>query len=55
MNLTKLGPMVLPTSELIITAANMAARAVIGRERVKPYTPDFTTTFKHVCIHTGGW
>jgi hypothetical protein len=53
-NITTLGPLVLPFSEQLLFAANMVARRLLGRKRVKPYVPDFTTAFDHICIHTGG-
>ncbi|XP_020259204.1 3-ketoacyl-CoA synthase 1-like [Asparagus officinalis] len=45
-----LAPWVLPWAELVYYAYRM----VIGSESDKPYVPDFTTAFEHVCIHTGG-
>ncbi|WIA44626.1 hypothetical protein OEZ86_007343 [Tetradesmus obliquus] len=53
-NITTLGPLVLPFSEQLLFAANMVARRLLGRKRMKPYVPDFTTSFDHICIHTGG-
>jgi 3-ketoacyl-CoA synthase len=63
-NMTSLGPLVLPLSEQLLFAANMAARKLAGGSKsiaqqlpaawVKPYTPDFKRAFEHMCIHTGG-
>eukprot|EP00878_Enallax_costatus_P002014 GHUV01002178.1.p1 GENE.GHUV01002178.1~~GHUV01002178.1.p1 ORF type:complete len:506 (+),score=137.11 GHUV01002178.1:244-1761(+) len=53
-NITTLGPMVLPISEQLLFAANMVARKVLGKRRIKPYVPDFSVAFDHICIHTGG-
>jgi hypothetical protein len=27
---------------------------VLGKKAVRPFVPDFSTAFDHVCIHTGG-
>ena len=53
-NITTLGPLVLPLSEQLLFAGNMIARKTLGKKAVKPYVPDFTTAFDHICIHTGG-
>eukprot|EP00877_Chromochloris_zofingiensis_P008304 jgi/Chrzof1/3727/Cz13g06210.t1_LCKAS9 len=53
-NMTTLGPRVLPISEQLLFAANMIARKLLGPKAVKPYIPDFTLAFQHICIHTGG-
>jgi 3-ketoacyl-CoA synthase len=53
-NITTLGPLVLPVSEQLLFAGNMIARKIWGRKAVRPYVPDFTTAFTHICIHTGG-
>ena len=53
-NMTTLGPRVLPLSEKLLFAANLAARAALGPKRVAPYVPDFGRAFEHICIHTGG-
>ncbi|EIE20572.1 very-long-chain 3-ketoacyl-CoA synthase, partial [Coccomyxa subellipsoidea C-169] len=52
-NITRLGPKVLPISEQLIFAGNFVARKVFGMS-LKPYVPDFTTAFEHFCIHPGG-
>jgi 3-ketoacyl-CoA synthase len=32
----------------------MIARKIWGKKAVRPYVPDFTSAFDHICIHTGG-
>lgn len=54
LNLTRLGPKVLPLTEQLAFAANIVARQVLGPKKVKPYIPDFTMAFDHICLHTGG-
>ncbi|MEW5313460.1 MAG: hypothetical protein WDW38_005026 [Sanguina aurantia] len=53
-NITTLGPLVLPISEQLLFFINLLRRKLKGRKRVKPYIPDFKLAFDHVCIHTGG-
>ena len=63
-NLTKLGPKVLPLSEKLTFAANMVTRKLASRSKAlaarmpaswtKAYTPSFAEAFDHVCLHTGG-
>lgn len=52
-NLTRLGPLVLPLGEKLAFAANWFARKVL-RARVAPYVPDFRKAFDHFCLHAGG-
>lgn len=62
-NMTALGPLVLPTSELLAYAANSALRQAVKMHKplaawvpgswLQPYTPDFKTAFDFFCIHTG--
>ncbi|GFR42579.1 hypothetical protein Agub_g3506 [Astrephomene gubernaculifera] len=52
-NVTTLGPMVLPLSEQLLFFFNLVARKVFGYKG-KPYIPDFKLAFDKVCIHTGG-
>jgi 3-ketoacyl-CoA synthase len=54
LNISTLGPRVLPLSEQLLFAANAAARAVLGAKRVPAYVPDFAEAFQHICLHTGG-
>ncbi|GLC34145.1 hypothetical protein PLESTB_000842300 [Pleodorina starrii] len=52
-NVTTLGPLVLPLSEQLLFFFNLVARKVLGY-KTKPYIPDFKLAFDKVCIHTGG-
>jgi len=52
-NITTLGPMVLPASEQVLFFANLIARKFLGF-KLRPYIPDFKLAFEHFCIHTGG-
>ncbi|CAD7695582.1 unnamed protein product [Ostreobium quekettii] len=52
-NMTRMGPMVLPWSEMLFVALNLLA-AKVFRMRVKPYVPDFKKAFDHFCLHAGG-
>lgn len=45
-----LAPRVLPWAELLYYAYRMAVKS----KSDKPYVPDFTAAFEHICIHTGG-
>ncbi|RYR02766.1 hypothetical protein Ahy_B06g081586 isoform F [Arachis hypogaea] len=54
-NITTLGPLVLPLSEQLMFFVSLVRRKVMkGRNRVKPYIPDFKLAFEHFCIHAGG-
>ncbi|XP_073361875.1 3-ketoacyl-CoA synthase 4-like [Aegilops tauschii subsp. strangulata] len=53
-NITAMGPLVLPTSELIkFLLVSLARKVLLGR-RIRPYIPNFHTAFEHFCIHVGG-
>lgn len=52
-NITTLGPLVLPISEQLLFFANLVMRKVLG-VKTRPYIPDFKLAFDHICIHTGG-
>lgn len=52
-NVTTLGPLVLPLSEQLLFFFNLVGRKVLGMKG-KPYIPDFKLAFDKVCIHTGG-
>uniref|UniRef100_A0ACD5UXD4 Uncharacterized protein n=1 Tax=Avena sativa TaxID=4498 RepID=A0ACD5UXD4_AVESA len=54
-NITAIGPLVLPPREQLMFAFSLVARRLIGSRRViKPYIPNFSTAFEHLCIHAGG-
>lgn len=53
LNMTRLGPLVLPLSEQLLFAGNMIARLLLGPKKVKAYVPDFGLAFDHICLHTG--
>jgi 3-ketoacyl-CoA synthase len=53
-NITTLGPLVLPLSEQLLFFANLVARKVLPARKLAPYIPDFKLAFDHFCIHTGG-
>jgi 3-ketoacyl-CoA synthase len=63
-NMTALGPLVLPLSEQLLFGANYAARLLarqakplarmMPRAWLAPYTPNFRKAFDYYCIHTGG-
>ncbi|XP_048549163.1 3-ketoacyl-CoA synthase 5-like [Triticum urartu] len=52
-NITAIGPLVLPPSEKLLFAISFIARKVL-RRKIKLYVPDFRTAFQHFCIHSGG-
>lgn len=52
MNMTTLGPLVLPVSEQLLFLVNLVARKVL-KKNIKPYVPDFKLAFEHFCIHAG--
>nr|CAD1826712.1 unnamed protein product [Ananas comosus var. bracteatus] len=52
-NITTIGPLVLPLSELILFFLSFAGRKLIN-PKWRPYVPDFTKAFEHFCIHAGG-
>ena len=53
MNLTTLGPLVLPLSEKIRFVFELLRKRLVD-PKAKSYVPDFTTAFQHFCIHAGG-
>jgi 3-ketoacyl-CoA synthase len=53
-NITAIGPLVLPTSELIKYFCFFVARKVLQGRKIRPYIPDFRMAFEHFCIHVGG-
>ncbi|KAJ7514714.1 hypothetical protein O6H91_23G056300 [Diphasiastrum complanatum] len=52
-NITTLGPLVLPWSELLFFFGVLVARKLFN-VKMKPYVPDFNLAFGHFCIHAGG-
>ncbi|GER50358.1 3-ketoacyl-CoA synthase [Striga asiatica] len=52
-NITTLGPLVLPFSEQLLFFTTLIARKLIN-QKIKPYLPDFKLAFNHFCIHAGG-
>ncbi|XP_074285777.1 3-ketoacyl-CoA synthase 4-like [Silene latifolia] len=52
-NITTLGPLVLPVSEQLLFFGMLVARKVMN-SKLKPYIPDFKLAFDHFCIHAGG-
>ncbi|CAI9091518.1 OLC1v1026574C1 [Oldenlandia corymbosa var. corymbosa] len=52
-NLTRLGPLVLPISEKLKYLFNLVGRKVLNM-KIQPYVPDFKLAFQHFCIHAGG-
>lgn len=52
LNLTKLGPKVLPWSEKLLFAANWVGRKA-SPGKWKEYVPDFREAFDHFCLHAG--
>ncbi|XP_042428644.1 3-ketoacyl-CoA synthase 4-like [Zingiber officinale] len=52
-NITTLGPLVLPISEQLLFFATLVAKKLFNG-KVKPYIPDFKLAFDHFCIHAGG-
>uniref|UniRef100_A0ACD5VI57 Uncharacterized protein n=1 Tax=Avena sativa TaxID=4498 RepID=A0ACD5VI57_AVESA len=53
-NITAIGPLVLPAREQLMFAFSFIARRLIGTRVIKPYIPNFSTAFEHLCIHAGG-
>jgi len=53
-NITTLGPLVLPWSEMVRFAINFLVRKIIRSNKSKPYVPNFNQVFDHFCIHAGG-
>ena len=52
-NITTLGPLVLPISEQLKFFYNLVQRKVLHK-KMKAYIPDFKKAFDHFCIHAGG-
>jgi len=52
-NITTLGPLVLPLTEQARFFLNLVQRKVL-KLKIKAYIPDFKKAFDHFCIHAGG-
>jgi 3-ketoacyl-CoA synthase len=52
-NITTLGPLVLPVSEQLLFFFTLVLKKVF-KFKIKPYIPDFKLAFEHFCIHAGG-
>jgi len=52
-NITTLGPLVLPISEQLKFFYNLVMRKTF-KVKMKAYIPDFKKAFDHFCIHAGG-
>ncbi|OVA18725.1 FAE1/Type III polyketide synthase-like protein [Macleaya cordata] len=52
-NITTLGPLVLPISEQLLFFTTLVAKKLFNA-KIKPYIPDFKLAFEHFCIHAGG-
>lgn len=52
-NITTLGPLVLPISEQLLFFATLLVKKFLNKTG-KPYIPDFKLAFDHFCIHAGG-
>ncbi|XP_051199928.1 3-ketoacyl-CoA synthase 1-like [Lolium perenne] len=53
-NMTTLGPLVLPITELLKFLKALVMRRVFRARGVRPYIPDFRRAFEHFCVHAGG-
>jgi 3-ketoacyl-CoA synthase len=56
-NLTRMlmkNPLLLPTSEMIKFVSNSIKSKIIKSKNDKPYVPNFSKIFDHLCIHAGG-
>ncbi|KAG6489319.1 3-ketoacyl-CoA synthase 11-like [Zingiber officinale] len=53
LNLTTLGPLILPASEKLHFAASWLAGR-LSKSGAKSYVPDFMRAVQHICVHTGG-
>ncbi|CAI9777838.1 unnamed protein product [Fraxinus pennsylvanica] len=52
-NITTLGPLVLPVSEQLLFFSTLVLRTLFNR-KIRPYIPNFKLAFDHFCIHAGG-
>ncbi|CAN7082288.1 unnamed protein product [Brassica oleracea var. botrytis] len=52
-NISTLGPLVLPTSEKLLFFVTFLRKKFLN-PKIKHYMPDFKLAFEHFCIHAGG-
>ncbi|KAI3712213.1 hypothetical protein L1987_70764 [Smallanthus sonchifolius] len=52
-NITTLGPLVLPITEQVLFLANLVAKKLI-KSKNRGYLPNFKKAFDHFCVHAGG-
>ncbi|RZC72975.1 hypothetical protein C5167_048456 [Papaver somniferum] len=53
-NITTLGPLVLPIKEQLHFFITMVVKKLFRKSKMKMYIPDFKLAFDHFCIHAGG-
>jgi len=53
-NLSTMGPVVLPWTEQLKFFVNLCARKLYPAKKIPVYVPDFKKAFQHFCIHAGG-
>jgi 3-ketoacyl-CoA synthase len=53
-NLTQLGPLILPLREQAKVFFSMFRRQILGHKDVRNYVPSFKTAVDFFCIHAGG-
>ncbi|KAI3978818.1 hypothetical protein MKX01_015993 [Papaver californicum] len=54
MNITTLGPLVLPVKEQLRFFVTMVVKKLFRKSEIKTYIPNFKLAFDHFCIHAGG-
>jgi len=54
LNLTRLGPLILPLSEKLLFVHSLIKEKIYGRDRKNPHIPNFKAAVQHICIHSGG-
>ncbi|XP_011625788.1 3-ketoacyl-CoA synthase 10 [Amborella trichopoda] len=53
-NITTLGPLVLPLSEQVLFFATLLSGNFVNKQENKPYIPDYKRAFDHICILATG-
>ncbi|XP_026428598.1 3-ketoacyl-CoA synthase 9-like [Papaver somniferum] len=53
-NITTLGPLVLPIKEQLRFFVTMVVKKLFRKSEIKTYIPNFKLAFDHFCIHAGG-